>query len=57
MILHIRSMLEQEKSLVQKITKRQLTWFRHVTRIEGERLPLRTLHCHVEGERSQGQRP
>jgi len=47
-------MLQQEESLVQKIRKRQLTWFGHVTRMEGERLPLRVLHCHREGKRSQG---
>jgi len=35
----VRSMLQQEESLVQKIRKQRLTWFGHVTRME-ERLPL-----------------
>ena len=39
----VRSMLHQEESLVQKIRKRRLAWFGHVTRMEGERLPLRAL--------------
>ena len=50
-------MIQQEKSLVQKIRKRRLTWFGHVTKIEGEQLLLRVLHCHIEGERSQGRQP
>ena len=53
----IRNMLQQEESLVQKIRKRRLTWFGHVTRMERERLPLRALHCHREGKRSQGRQP
>jgi len=53
----IRSVLHQEESLVQKIRKRRLTWFGHVTRMERERLPQRALHCHLEGERSQGGQP
>ena len=36
----VQSMLQQEDSLVQKTRKRRLTWFEHVTRMEGERLPL-----------------
>jgi len=47
----IRSMLQQEESLVQKIRKRRLAWFRQVTRMEGERLPLRVLHCHIDYRR------
>jgi len=47
-------MLQQEESLVRK---RRLTSFGHVTRMEGERLPLRVLYCHVEGERSHGRQP
>jgi len=50
----VRSMLQQEESLIQKIRKRRLTWFGYVTRMEGERLLMRALHCHVEGEKSQG---
>jgi len=50
----VRSMLQQEESLVQKIRKRQLTWFGHVTRTEGERLQQTALHCHIEGESSLG---
>ena len=50
----IRNMLQQEESLVQKATG---MWFGHVTRMERERLPLRALHCHREGKRSQGRQP
>jgi len=50
-------MLQQEESLVQKTRKRRLTWFEHVTRMEGERLLMRALHCPIEGERSQGRQP
>ena len=49
--------LQQEQSLVQKIRKRRLTWFVHVTRMEWEWLSLRVLHCHIEGKRSQGRQP
>ena len=51
----IQSMLQQEESLFQKITERKqrVTWFGHVTRMEGEWLPPRALHCHLEGKRSQ----
>ena len=44
-------MLESLAQL-QKIRKRQLTWFGHVTRMEGERLPLTALSF-IAGERSQ----
>ena len=50
----VRSMFQQNEALVQKMRKRRLTWFSHVTKMEGERLPLRALHCHVAGERNQG---
>jgi len=38
----------------EKIKKRRLLWFRHVERMEGERLPIADLHGHVEGKRSRG---
>jgi len=56
-VVTVRSISQQEESLVQKIRKRRLTWFGHVTSMEGERLPHRALHCHLEGERSQGRQP
>jgi len=46
-------MLQQEESLVQKVRKPWLAWFGHATRMEGEWLPLRALHCHIEGKRSR----
>jgi len=39
--------------VIEKI-KRRLTWFGHVERIEGKRLPNAALHELVRGERSRG---
>ena len=49
----VRSMLHQEESLVQKIRKRRLAWFGHVTRMEGERLPLRALLSYRRQKKSE----
>ena len=42
--------------MIEKI-KRRLTWFGHVERMEGKRLPnaaLHAVHGHVRGKRSRG---
>ena len=46
--------LGQEITLIDKIRKRRLTWFGHVTRMEGSRLPAVALYGQVEGTRSRG---
>ena len=43
--------------MVDKIRKRRLTWFGHVTRMEGNRLPVVALYGQVEGTRSRGRQP
>src|SRR6218665_2987298 len=49
-----RSCIGQQVTLVDKIRKRRLTWFGHVTRMEGNRLPVVALYGQVEGTRSRG---
>ena len=49
-----RKELGQQVTLVDKIRKRRLTWFGHVTRMEGNRLPVIALYRQVEGTRSRG---
>lgn len=49
-----REELGQRETLIDKIRKRRLTWFGHVTRMDSERLPARALFCQVKGTRSQG---
>src|SRR6218665_2971976 len=48
-----REELGAEVTVVEKLT-RKLTWFGHVERMEGKRLPNAALHRHVIGERSRG---
>jgi len=50
----IRSKLQQEETLCQKIEKKRLRWFGHVVRMDDNRLPHRALHCYIEGKRSRG---
>src|SRR6218665_1887426 len=52
-----RNELGQQVTLVDKIRKRRLTWFGHVTRMEGNRLPVVALYGQVEGTRSRGRQP
>src|SRR6218665_1644267 len=47
-----RKELGQQVTLVDKIRKRRLTWFGHITRMEGNRLPVVALYGQVEGTRS-----
>src|SRR6218665_31123 len=50
-----REELGVEETVIEKIKKRRLTtWFGHVERMEGKRLPNVALHGHVRGERSRG---
>jgi len=50
----VREKLEQKVTIIERIRKRRLTWFGHVMRIDGNRLPVRAMHCRVEGTRSRG---
>jgi len=49
-----REELGQRETVVDKIRKRRLTWFGHVTRMNDKRLPAAALYGHVEGTRSRG---
>ena len=40
--------------MIEKIKRRRLTWFGHVKRMEGKRLPNAALHDHMKIERSRG---
>jgi len=53
----IRAVLHQEETPVNKIKKKRLTWFGHVTRMDERRLPPRAMHCHIEGTRNVGRQP
>src|SRR6218665_387630 len=52
-----RKELGQQATLVDKIRKRRLTWFWHVTRMEGNILPVVALYGRVEETRSRGRQP
>src|SRR6218665_2284893 len=52
-----RKELGQQVTLVEKIRKRRMTWFGHVTRMEGNRLPVVALYGQVEGTRGRGRQP
>ena len=43
-----------EETVIEKIKRRRLTWFGHVERTEGKRLPNAALHGRMRGERSRG---
>jgi len=42
------------ETVVEVIRRRRLTWFGHVSRMSGDRLPTRALHCYIPGRRSRG---
>src|SRR6218665_1157010 len=49
-----REELGAEETVIEKIQRRRLTWFGHLERMEGKRLPNAALHVHVRGGRSRG---
>ena len=53
----VRIILHQKETVIDKIRRRRMTWFGHVTRMEGNRLPSRAMYCYVEGTRSRGRQP
>src|SRR6218665_2722571 len=48
-----REELGAEETVTEKIKRRKLTWFGHVERMEGKRLPNAALHGQVRGERGR----
>ena len=50
----IRKRVNLPETVVEVIRKRRLTWFGHVSRMSGDRLPTRALHCYIPGRRSRG---
>jgi hypothetical protein len=50
----IRNRLQQEVTLIDRIRKKRLSWFGHVTRMNERRLPQRAMHCYVTGRRTRG---
>ena len=49
-----RKELGQKDTIIDRIRKRRLTRFGHVTRMDDRRLPTTALYGHVEGTRSRG---
>ena len=53
----VRSTLHQEKTLVDRIAQRRLTWFEHVSKMGSEWLPVKVMHCSITERRNQGRQP
>ena len=43
--------------MVDKIRRRRLSWFGHVSRMDERRLPSRALYCYIKGRRKRGRPP
>ena len=43
-----------KETVIGRVSKRRLTWFGRVMRMDGNRLPLKALHCYIRGNRSRG---
>jgi len=43
------------ETMVERVKKRRLQWFGHVSRMNNEGLPYLALHTQLEGTRSRGQ--
>ena len=50
----IRKRVNLPETVVEVIRRRRLPWFGHVSRMSGDRLPTRALHCYIPGKRSRG---
>jgi len=50
----IRRELGQTETLVSRISKRRLTWFGHVVRMEDKRLPVKALYYYMDGKNTRG---
>ena len=49
-----RNQKKSKPTVVEVIRRRRLTLFGHVSRMSGDRLPTRALHCYIPGKRSRG---
>jgi len=47
----------QERTLVDRIAQRRLSWFGHVSKIGSKRLPVKVMHCFITGGINQGRQP
>jgi len=52
-----RETLQQKETMVDKIRRRRLSWFGHVSRMDERRLPSRALYCYIKGRRKRGRPP
>ena len=52
--VEIRQQLDLKETVIDRVRKRRLIWFGHVTRMDGNRLPLKALHYYIRGNRSRG---
>jgi len=50
----IRRQLGMRETMVERVKKRRLQWFGHVSRMNNERLPYLALHTQLAGTRSRG---
>ena len=55
--IDIRETLQQKEAIVDKIRRRRLTWFGHVSRMDERRLPSRAMYCYIKGRRKRGRPP
>ena len=50
----IKALLEIENDVVEKIRRRRLSYFGHVSRLKSDRVPLRMLNGRIHGNRPRG---
>jgi hypothetical protein len=50
----IREMMEVEKTILERMERKQLQWYGHVKRIENDRLPKTIMEWEREGRRRKG---
>ena len=55
--IDIRETLQQKETMVDKIRRRRLNWFGHVSRMGERRLPSRAMYCYIKGRRKRGKPP
>jgi len=54
---YTRETLQQKETMVDKIRRRILTWFGHVSRMGERRLPSRAMYCYIKERRKRGRPP
>jgi len=45
----VREKLEQKVTIIERVRRRRETWFGAARNKDGNRLPVRVMHCQVEG--------